>query len=135
MDYSYNPYFFTEAYGGINEITLWEVGLNAGQLFFAQIEAFEKIFNQHSGFYDTQADAIYLLDAGKLKALIDAMLGYYNAARHNPLRSILFDSSIQILLVLYKRAMGEWLPAPAALMDTIEQIEIAMGRGYLKRND
>ena len=134
MVYRYDPKFFTEIDNEADRRTLWEVGLNAGQLFSAQIQAFEKIFNQSSGFCDTQADEVYLLDAVKLKALIEAMLGYYNSTKHYSLRPLLFDTPIQILLVLYQRAIGEWLPAPAELMATIEQIEIAMGRGYLKRD-
>ncbi|MBM7841594.1 DUF6086 family protein [Herpetosiphon giganteus] len=134
MDYEYDPWFLDQTGKEGCNILLWEVGLNAGQLFFAQIEAFEKIFNQPSGFYTYLSGDVILHQPAYLKALIEAMLDYYNATRH-PLRPILFDSSIQILLVLYQRAMGEWLPAPAALMATIEQIEIAMGRGYLKRNN
>ena len=133
MAYEYDPWFLAETFEEGDNILLWEVGLNAGQLFFAQIQAFEKIFNQSSGFYVTLADDIVLNQPAQLKALIEAMLGYYNSTSH-PLRPLLFDTSIQILLVLYRRALGEWLPAPTELMANIESIEIAMGRGYLKRD-
>ncbi|MFD3165966.1 hypothetical protein [Herpetosiphon sp. NSE202] len=45
MVYRYDPGFFTEIDTEGDRRTLWEVGMNAGQFFFAQIEAFEKIFN------------------------------------------------------------------------------------------
>ncbi|WP_124033379.1 DUF6086 family protein [Herpetosiphon llansteffanensis] len=125
MDYEYDPWFLSETLEEGRNILLWEVGLNAGQLFFAQIQAFEKIFRQPSGFYTYLSGDVILNQPAQLKALIEAMLGYYNATSH-PLRPILFDSSIQILLVLYQRAIGEWLPAPAALMATIEEVEAVM---------
>ncbi|GAA5526648.1 hypothetical protein Hgul01_00424 [Herpetosiphon gulosus] len=133
MAYEYDPWFLAETSEEGDNILLWQVGLNAGQLFFAQIQAFEKMFRQPSGFYTYSAGDVILNQPAQLKALIEAMLGYYNSTNH-PLRPLLFDTSIQILLVLYRRAIGEWLLAPAELMATIEQIEIAMGRGCLKRD-
>lgn len=125
MDYEYDPWFFDQTGKEGRNILLWEVGLNAGQLFFAQIQAFEKIFNQPSGFYTYLSGDVILNQPAQLKALIEAMLASWHPTSY-PLTPRMFNLPIQMLLVLYRRAIGEWLPAPAALMDTIEQVEAVM---------
>ncbi|MCA0354893.1 MAG: DUF6086 family protein [Chloroflexi bacterium] len=134
MDYEYDPWFLAETSEEGSNILLWTVLIEFGQLFYAQIQAFEKMFCQPSGFYTYSAGDVILNQPTQLKALIEAMLSYYNSTKHYSLRPLLFDTPIQILLVLYRRALGEWLPAPAELMANIEAVEIAMGRGYLKRD-
>ncbi|MBM7841593.1 hypothetical protein [Herpetosiphon giganteus] len=124
MHYEYDPWYFAETKQRNAAIVLWQVTQNPGKLFYAQIEAFEKIFRQASGFYDTKADIILLTEPANLKALIEAMLAYWGSAY--PLTPLMFNLPIQMLLVLYRRAIGEWLPAPAALMDTIEGVADAM---------
>ncbi len=124
MHYEYDPWYFAETKQRNASIVLWQVTQNLGKLFSAQIEAFEKIFRQASGFYDTKADIILLTEPANLKALIEAMLAYWGSA--SPLTPRMFNLPIQMLLVLYRRAIGEWLPAPAALMDTIEGVADAM---------
>lgn len=126
MHYEYDPWFLSKIKQPNDTIILWEVTQKLGELFYAQIQAFEKIFRQPSGFYDMKTDVILLTEPAKLKALIEAMLAYWRSSY--PLVQLMFNLPIQMLLVLYRRALGEWLPAPAELMANIEQIEIAMGR-------
>lgn len=125
MHYEYDPGFLLET-NKRETVILWEVTQNPGKLFYAQIQAFEKMFRQSSGFYDMKTDVILLTEPAKLKALIEAMLAYGRSSY--PLVQLMFNLPIQMLLVLYQRAVGEWLSAPAELMATIEQIESAMGR-------
>ncbi len=125
MHYEYDPWLLAETKQRNAPIVLWQVTQKPGKLFYAQLEAFEKIFRQPSDFYDTKADVILLTEPTKLKALIEEMLTYWSPTSY-PLTPLMFNLPIQMLLVLYRRAMGEWLPAPAALMENIEEVEHTM---------